>query len=71
MTKTGRAGKLKGFEIVKAVHLDSVPFTVERDLMTPSFKLRRPQLKKAYQAEIDAMYVAINAAEKAKDAAKK
>lgn len=68
LTKVGRAGKLKGFEIVKGVHLDPVPFSVERDLMTPSFKLRRPQLLKCYQAAIDALYVEVEAKEKAAEA---
>lgn len=29
---------------------------VDNDLMTPSFKLKRPQLQKHYQKEIDQMY---------------
>ncbi len=30
--------------------------TVDNDLMTPSFKLKRPQLQKHYQKQIDEMY---------------
>ncbi|CAI5509339.1 unnamed protein product, partial [Closterium sp. Naga37s-1] len=56
LTDTGKKGKLKGFEMVKAVHLDSQPFDMERDLLTPTFKKKRPQLLKYYQAQIDAMY---------------
>lgn len=46
LTTVGKAGKLKGFEMIKAVFLEPSPFTVENDLITPSFKLRRPQLQK-------------------------
>ncbi|KAK4381596.1 Long chain acyl-CoA synthetase 4 [Sesamum angolense] len=47
---------LKGFEFIKAVHLDPVPFDMERDLITPTFKKKRPQLLKYYQGVIDNMY---------------
>jgi len=50
------------------VHLEPEAFSVEADLMTPTFKLKRPQLKKRYQAEIDRMYAVIegkSAAERA------
>ena len=59
LKKTGKEGKMKGFEIVKAVHLDHVQFSVDADLLTPTFKLRRPQLLKHYQTEIDALYEAL------------
>ena len=55
---TGRAEKLKGFEIIKAVHLEPEPFSVETDCITPTFKLKRPKLLKYYKAEVDAMYAA-------------
>ena len=32
------------------------PWTVENALMTPTLKLRRPQLMQKYAAEIEAMY---------------
>ncbi|CAN4127216.1 unnamed protein product [Withania somnifera] len=49
LTKTGKEKKLKGFEIIKAVHLDPLPFDMERDLLTPTFKKKRPQLLKYYK----------------------
>ncbi|KAF3632188.1 Long chain acyl-CoA synthetase 2 [Capsicum annuum] len=56
LTKTGKEKKLKGFEFLKAVHLDPVPFDMERDLLTPTFKKKRPQLLKYYKDVIDSMY---------------
>jgi len=43
---------LKGFEFIKAVHLDPVPFDMERDLITPTYKKKRPQLLKYYQVKV-------------------
>lgn len=41
--------QLKGFEFIKAIHLDPVPFDMERDLLTPTYKKRRAQFLKYYQ----------------------
>lgn len=60
LSKIGKEKKLKGFEFVKAVHLDPVPFDMERDLITPTYKKKRPQLLKYYQNVIDKMYKSIN-----------
>ncbi|KAL9386934.1 hypothetical protein Peur_020058 [Populus x canadensis] len=56
LTKIGKEKKLKGFEFIKAIHLDPEPFDMERDLITPTYKKRRPQLLKYYQNVIDNMY---------------
>ncbi|XP_076951068.1 long chain acyl-CoA synthetase 4-like [Bidens hawaiensis] len=60
LTRIGKERKLKSFELVKAVHLDPVPFDMERDLLTPTFKKKRPQMLKYYQNVIDDMYKTIN-----------
>ena len=44
--------QLKGFEFVKAIHLDPVPFDIEHDLLTPTYKKKRPQLLKYYQVMV-------------------
>ncbi|KAF7810460.1 long chain acyl-CoA synthetase 4-like [Senna tora] len=56
LTKIGKEKKLKGFEFIKSVHLEPEPFDMERDLITPTYKKKRPQLLKYYQNVIDNMY---------------
>jgi long-subunit acyl-CoA synthetase (AMP-forming) len=41
--------QLKGFEMLKAIILDPTSFSIERDLITPTFKLKRPQLLNYYK----------------------
>jgi long-chain acyl-CoA synthetase len=48
--------KLNGFEKAKKFHLTSEPFTVENNLLTPTFKLKRKETREKYQKEIDKMY---------------
>ncbi len=47
---------LHGFETIKAVYLEPNVFSVEKDLVTPTFKLRRQQLKKFFSKQIQEMY---------------
>jgi long-chain acyl-CoA synthetase len=44
MKSAGDAAKLKGFEVVRDIHLESELFSVDNDLLTPTFKLKRPQV---------------------------
>ncbi|CAH1451552.1 unnamed protein product [Lactuca virosa] len=60
LNRIGKEKKLKGFEFIKAVHLEPVPFDMDRDLLTPTFKKKRPQLLKYYQSTIDDMYKSLN-----------
>ena len=50
---------LHGFETPKAIFLESNLFSVENDLITPTFKLKRPQLRDYYQKQIDEMYASM------------
>ncbi|XP_020217010.1 long chain acyl-CoA synthetase 4 [Cajanus cajan] len=56
LSKIAKEKKLKGFEFIKGVHLDPVPFDMERDLITPTYKKKRPQMLKYYQNAIDNLY---------------
>lgn len=58
LTRVGKADKLKGFEIVKAVVLEAAMWMPGQEL-TPTFKLKRQDLTKKYQAQLDAAYRAI------------
>jgi len=59
MQQTGVAAKLRGFEHVKGIHLSHELFSVENGILTPTFKLKRNEAKKKFQAEINEMYAAI------------
>ncbi|XP_061348643.1 probable CoA ligase CCL6 isoform X1 [Gastrolobium bilobum] len=56
LNSTGKKHQLRGFELLKAVHLEPIPFDMERDLITPTFKLKRPQLLKHYKDHVDKLY---------------
>ncbi|WIA09659.1 hypothetical protein OEZ85_009046 [Tetradesmus obliquus] len=56
MQQEGKAAQLRGFEHVAAVSLIPEPFTVENDMLTPTFKLKRNVAREQYQGLIDGMY---------------
>jgi long-chain acyl-CoA synthetase len=56
LKKTAKDAKLKGFEMIRNVSFDPDGFTIENELMTPSMKLKRPQLKKKFEKVLDDMY---------------
>jgi len=56
MIATGTEAGLKGFEQVRAVVLSDELFTVENGLITPTFKLKRPQALARFKRDIETMY---------------
>ncbi|KAI1304873.1 hypothetical protein EDD11_005046 [Mortierella claussenii] len=56
LERAGRAGGLKGFELVKRVHLTMDAFSVGNGMITPTFKVRRPQVRDYFKEPIRAMY---------------
>ncbi|KAG0206691.1 hypothetical protein BGX28_001890 [Mortierella sp. GBA30] len=60
LIKAGRDAGLKGFEIPKAILLESEAFTVENDKMTPTFKIKRHPVVQAYRDQLTALYKEIH-----------
>ena len=56
MERVGVEGRLKGFERVRAIHLAPEAFSVDNDMLTPTFKLKRNVARDKFRQEIDAMY---------------
>ena len=59
ITDFGKANGLKGFENVKNIHLSATLFSVENNILSPTFKLKRHEAKKVYSTEIEQMYLEI------------
>ncbi|KAG9034957.1 hypothetical protein FS837_002076 [Tulasnella sp. UAMH 9824] len=51
-----KAGGLKGFEIVKAIHLTTEQFTVENGTLTPTFKIKRKDAYALHKEVIEGLY---------------
>ncbi|XAR52595.1 Long-chain-fatty-acid--CoA ligase [Bertholletia excelsa] len=60
MDAVGRTAQLRGFEFAKAVTLVLEPFTVENGLLTPTFKIKRPQAKAYFAKAISDMYAELS-----------
>ncbi|KAK6915574.1 AMP-binding enzyme, C-terminal domain [Dillenia turbinata] len=60
-----RLPKLRGFEFAKAVTLVLELFTVENGLLTPTFKIKRPQAKAYFAQAISNMYAELAASDPA------
>ena len=56
LTEHGRKGGLEKFEIPTKLILIDTPWTAEMGLVTAAFKLKRKEIQKVYQSDIDRMY---------------
>lgn len=53
LARVGRERKLKGYEIVRGIILEPVPWEPATEVMTPTLKVRRPQMAARYRAQLD------------------
>ena len=56
MDAKAKENSLSSLEKIKKIHIYGAPFTIENNLLTPTFKIKRNEAKKMFQAEIEAMY---------------
>lgn len=49
-------GSLQGFEKIHNIRVEFEPLTVERNVVTPTFKVKRPIASKFFKAELDELY---------------
>lgn len=55
----GKANNLSSLERPKDIFIQKEPFSVENDILTPTFKLKRNIGKATFQTQIDVMYAAL------------
>ncbi|KAH9951313.1 acetyl-CoA synthetase-like protein [Amylocystis lapponica] len=56
LAKVAAKEHLKGFEMVKRIHVTMDPFSVDNGCLTPTFKVRRKETYAYYKKELDALY---------------
>ena len=59
LERAARAARLRAFEIPRALILEPAPWTVDDGLITPTFKLKRPQLRAKYGGAIADAYAGV------------
>jgi len=52
----GKANKLSSLERPRDIFVTADAFSIENDILTPTFKLKRNKGRDAYKQQIDAMY---------------
>ena len=62
MTRLGIENKFTGLEKVKDITLTADPFTIENNILTPTFKLKRNVAKTIFQQQFDEMYAKLEKA---------
>ncbi|KAL3648944.1 Long chain acyl-CoA synthetase 6, peroxisomal [Castilleja foliolosa] len=63
MDAVAREAQLRGFEFAKAITLVLEPFTLENGLLTPTFKIKRPQANSYFAKAIADMYAELSASD--------
>eukprot|EP01027_Heterolobosea_sp_BB2_P013813 GEZU01019877.1.p1 GENE.GEZU01019877.1~~GEZU01019877.1.p1 ORF type:complete len:262 (+),score=65.96 GEZU01019877.1:75-860(+) len=56
MRAEGKKANLAGFELVHAIHLHPEMFSIENDILTPTFKLKRNVATQRFQEELAKLY---------------
>ena len=56
MSQLAKYNDLKSFALVKDIFVTPELWSVENDLLTPTFKVKRNALKKAFNSQIEQMY---------------
>ena len=56
LNKTASEFKLNGLERVKKVYLSPIQFNTENDLATPTMKVKRYNVKKYFEKELQDLY---------------
>ena len=51
---------LFGYQFIKAVYIDNEEWTVDNELITPTFKLRRKKISDRYKNEIEHLYLELD-----------
>ncbi|KAF2672439.1 long-chain-fatty-acid-CoA ligase/ protein binding protein [Microthyrium microscopicum] len=64
LDRISKENKFNRYEWCRAHHLFLTPFTEEKNLMTPTMKLKRSFVAKHYRSNLDALYEAVAANEK-------
>ncbi|KAF0693244.1 Aste57867_15768 [Aphanomyces stellatus] len=59
MAEMAKEAKLNSFECARDILVHPDLFSAENDMVTPTFKLKRPQIKTHFQAQINAMYAGL------------
>lgn len=61
LDKIGRANNLSGLERPKDIFITTEAFSVENDILTATFKLKRNIGRAVFEAQINTMYAALAA----------
>jgi len=59
LSEKAKEKKLFGYMFIKAIHLEPEPWTIDNELLTPTFKLKRKKLEFKYKPIIELLYQSI------------